>query len=186
MCLFPGCLNAAEFSDLHRPSSLSPCRFDHPRFFDASPQLRTRFSIKSSQYTDARGTRPTFRFNCGLLASSPSLISHVLINRPLWAPVTTIIVSSPPPLPRLHHLTSRSGAGAFCEDLFPLVSAPKAFILFRRPYLSSCGLTNTMLDKMDTHFGPADVGRFDFTILFEHTMLGLVPTGIIVLALPVC
>ncbi|KAM3465049.1 hypothetical protein MY5147_009362 [Beauveria neobassiana] len=41
-----------------------------------------------------------------------------------------------------------------------------------------------MLDKMDTHFGPADVGRFDFTILFEHTMLGLVPTGIIVLALP--
>ncbi|KAM3469973.1 hypothetical protein MY8738_009925 [Beauveria namnaoensis] len=43
-----------------------------------------------------------------------------------------------------------------------------------------------MLDKMDTHFGPADVGRFDFTIWFEHTMLGLVPTGIIVLALPVC
>ncbi|KAM0743738.1 hypothetical protein ACQRIT_001997 [Beauveria bassiana] len=41
-----------------------------------------------------------------------------------------------------------------------------------------------MLDKMDTHFGPADVGRFDFTIWFEHTMLGLVPTGIIVLALP--
>ncbi|EJP63954.1 canalicular multispecific organic anion transporter 1 [Beauveria bassiana ARSEF 2860] len=147
MCLFPGCLNAPEFSDLHRPSSLSPCRFDHPRFFDASPQLRTRFSIKSSQYTDAR-------------------------------------VSSPPPLSHLHHLTSRSGAGAFCKEFFSLVSALKAFLLFRRPYLSSCGLTNTMLDKMDTHFGPADVGRFDFTILFEHTMLGLVPTGIIVLALP--
>ncbi len=41
-----------------------------------------------------------------------------------------------------------------------------------------------MLDEMDTRFGPADAGRFDFTILFEHAMLGLVPAGVVVLALP--
>lgn len=38
---------------------------------------------------------------------------------------------------------------------------------------------------MDGLFGPVLAGRFDFTILFEHAMLGLVPTGIIVLATPV-
>ncbi|OAA64056.1 Vacuolar metal resistance and drug detoxification protein [Cordyceps fumosorosea ARSEF 2679] len=42
-----------------------------------------------------------------------------------------------------------------------------------------------MLDEMDTQFGPVDAGRFDFTIFFEHAMLGLVPAGIVVLALPV-
>ncbi|XWW93222.1 hypothetical protein V2A60_001154 [Cordyceps javanica] len=42
-----------------------------------------------------------------------------------------------------------------------------------------------MLDEMDTQFGPVDTGRFDFTILFEHAMLGLVPAGIFILALPV-
>lgn len=42
-----------------------------------------------------------------------------------------------------------------------------------------------MLDEMDGQFGPVDTGRFDFTILFEHAMLGLVPAGILLLALPV-
>ncbi|KAJ6788184.1 hypothetical protein PWT90_06047 [Aphanocladium album] len=42
-----------------------------------------------------------------------------------------------------------------------------------------------MFDEVDDQFGPANTGRFDFTILFEQAMLGLVPTGIVILAMPV-
>lgn len=42
-----------------------------------------------------------------------------------------------------------------------------------------------MLDGVDAQFGPVSTGRFDFTILFEHAMLGIVPTGIVILATPV-
>lgn len=41
-----------------------------------------------------------------------------------------------------------------------------------------------MFDREDGEFGPANPNRFDFTILFEHAMLGLVPAGIFVLATP--
>ncbi len=40
------------------------------------------------------------------------------------------------------------------------------------------------LARLDALFGPQLAGHFDFTILFEHAMLWLVPTGILILVTP--
>ncbi|KAM3439952.1 hypothetical protein MY4824_002459 [Beauveria thailandica] len=41
-----------------------------------------------------------------------------------------------------------------------------------------------MLPTIDNKFGPVLPGKFDFTLLFELVMLGMVPAGIIILVMP--
>lgn len=41
-----------------------------------------------------------------------------------------------------------------------------------------------MLPTIDNEFGPVLPGKFDFTLLFELVMLGMVPAGIVILLMP--
>lgn len=43
---------------------------------------------------------------------------------------------------------------------------------------------SSVAQSEDSLFGPQLPGRFDFTVLFEHAMLGLIPTALVVLVTP--